>query len=202
MQCMICRIIRSIFLFILHHLPDIDPQVIFDEHKRWAEIHAPVNHMEVVHDNIADPDRRLRIGYISPDFRMHPVAFFVEPLLNGHNREDVEIYGYGNVAKPEAATEFLKPKFDYYRNIYGLDITERKRAEEALRKSENRYRMVSELISDYIFKLTVNSDGTVVMDEVTENYSMITGRTLEEVKTPGLWSKILPPDAGKSHENP
>jgi len=58
--------VHSHMLFNLRHLPDVDPQMIFDEHKRWAEIHAPVNRMEVVHDNVADPDRPLRIGYISP----------------------------------------------------------------------------------------------------------------------------------------
>jgi len=114
--------VHSHMLFTLHHLPEVDQQMIFDEHKRWAEIHAPANKIELFHDNVADPDRRLRIGYISPDFRMHPVAFFVESLLNGHNRKNVEVYGYGNVAKPETATEYLKGKFDYYRNIYGLDI--------------------------------------------------------------------------------
>jgi predicted O-linked N-acetylglucosamine transferase (SPINDLY family) len=113
--------VHSHMLFNLHHLPGIDQQMIFDEHKRWAQIHAPVDRMEVFHNNNADPDRRLRIGYISPDFRMHPVAFFIGPLVYGHNRENVEVYGYGNAAKPEATTEYLKGKFDFYRNIYGLD---------------------------------------------------------------------------------
>lgn len=113
--------VHSHMLFNLHHLPDIDQKVIFDEHKRWAKSHASVENAANFHDNIADPDRRLRIGYISPNFCMHPVAFFIEPLLDGHNRQNVEVFGYGNVAKPETATEHLKPKFDHYRNIYGLD---------------------------------------------------------------------------------
>lgn len=114
--------VHSRMLFNLHHLPEVDQQMIFDEHKRWAQVHADANKMELFHDNVADPDRRLRIGYISPDFRMHPIAFFVDSLLDGHNRDNVEIYGYGNVVKPETSTEYLKPKFDYYRNIYGLDV--------------------------------------------------------------------------------
>lgn len=113
--------VHSHMLYSLLHLPEIDQQIIFDEHKQWAQIHAPANNVKDFHDNDADPDRILRIGYISPNFCMHSVAFFIEPLLNNHNRKNVEVYGYGNVAKPEATTEILKSKFDFYRNIFGLD---------------------------------------------------------------------------------
>ena len=74
------------------------------------------------------------------------------------------------------------------------DITERKRAEEALQESENRYKMVSELTSDYIFKFDVDADGHAVMSLVTENFYAITGRTVEEAKTPDLWTDIFHPD--------
>ena len=42
--------------------------------------------------NDCNPARRLRIGYLSPDFHQHPVAFFVEPLLRGHDRQKVEVF--------------------------------------------------------------------------------------------------------------
>ncbi len=74
------------------------------------------------------------------------------------------------------------------------DITERKRAEEALQESENRYKVVSELTSDYVFKLDVDADGHAVMSLVTENFYAITGRTLEEAKTPDLWTDMFHPD--------
>ena len=74
------------------------------------------------------------------------------------------------------------------------DITERKRAEEALQESENRYKMVSELTSDYVFKLDVDADGHAAMSLVTENFYAITGRTVEEAKTPDLWTDIFHPD--------
>jgi len=113
--------VHSHMLFGLHHLPGIDQQTIFDEHKQWAQLHAPVNKIETSYDNTPEPDRKLRIGYISPDFRMHPVAFFIGPLIFGHNRQNVEVYGYGNIATLDTTNEYLKSKFDFYRNIYGLD---------------------------------------------------------------------------------
>jgi len=116
--------LHSHLLFILHHLPDLAPQMILQEHKRWARIHTPASHPRTSHSNIPEPNRKLRIGYISPDFRTHPVAFFFESVLDGHDGEKVETYGYGNVADPDCVTQRLKHKFDHYRNIYGLDDAE------------------------------------------------------------------------------
>lgn len=113
--------IHSHMLFNLHHLPDIESETIFDGHKRWAKTHTPAELMCVSHNNLPTPDRRLRIGYISPNFCTHPVAAFFEPLLDGHDRRKFEVYGYGNVADPDIVNERLKQKFDYYRNIYGLE---------------------------------------------------------------------------------
>jgi predicted O-linked N-acetylglucosamine transferase (SPINDLY family) len=112
---------HSNFLFNLHFLPNLDPQMLFTEHKRWARIHAPVSLAKASHSNDPNPDRRLRIGYISPDFCSHPVAYFFEPLLDGHDPEAFEVFGYGNVRMPGAVTERLKQKFDHYRNIRSLD---------------------------------------------------------------------------------
>ncbi len=113
--------IHSHMLLNLHHLPGIDPKRLYEEHKRWAQIHASPDKTQVHHDNDASPDRRLRVGYISPDFRLHPVAFFIEPLLTAHDRNIIEVYGYANVKKPSSTTEHLKNKCDHYRDIVGVD---------------------------------------------------------------------------------
>ncbi|MBW8001493.1 MAG: tetratricopeptide repeat protein [Planctomycetes bacterium] len=112
---------HSNLLFRLHQLPQLDPKMLYDEHKKWAQKYAPISLAKSSHGNNPDPDRKLKVGYISPDFRMHPVAFFFEPLLDGHNRDAVEVYGYGNVAYPDTVTERFKSKFDNYRDIYQID---------------------------------------------------------------------------------
>ncbi|MFA5238951.1 MAG: tetratricopeptide repeat protein [Phycisphaerae bacterium] len=114
-------IFHSNLLLELHYLSEIDCQSLFEEHKRWGQIHAPANKARTIHNNNPDPDRRLRIGYISPDFYGHAIASFFEPLLDGRNREAVEVYGYGNVERPDNVTERLKEKFDHYRNIRGTE---------------------------------------------------------------------------------
>ena len=65
-----------------------------------------------------DPERRLRIGYVSPDFRNHSVNYFFEHILERHDRNNFEIYGYSSAPDTDAVTERLKAKFDKWRDIY------------------------------------------------------------------------------------
>lgn len=74
------------------------------------------------------------------------------------------------------------------------NITDRVNAEQALRQSEERYRLVSELISDFAFAITVNADGTLTYDWVTDAFERITNCTFEEVGTNGGWLHLIHPD--------
>ena len=107
----------SNLLLDYNYLPDAKASDIFEESKKWAQIQAPINLAYTNHDNSLDPHRKLRIGYISPDFRNHSVTFYFESLLDGHDRNKFEIYGYGNIEKPDGVTERLSDKFDFYRDI-------------------------------------------------------------------------------------
>ena len=66
------------------------------------------------------PGRRLRVGYVSPDFRQHAVAMFAEPLLAAHDRSNVELYLYSGVAAEDAATERFRSLSDHWRSTIGL----------------------------------------------------------------------------------
>jgi PAS domain S-box-containing protein len=66
-----------------------------------------------------------------------------------------------------------------------LDITERKRMEEALRQSEARYRTVSDLISDYAYAVRIELDGRTVVEWVTKAFNRLTGFTVRELAAEG-----------------
>src|SRR5262245_26950230 len=60
------------------------------------------------------------------------------------------------------------------------DITARKRMEEALRDSEQRYRIISELISDYAYATRLEPDGTYTIDWATQTFTRLTGFTVAQ----------------------
>jgi PAS domain S-box-containing protein len=72
------------------------------------------------------------------------------------------------------------------RDITRLDVT-RTRAEDALRRSEERYRAVSELTSDYVYEYGVATNGQLTLEEVTAAFTRITGFSPEESRDRGGW---------------
>jgi protein O-GlcNAc transferase len=101
------------------HYVDHSRQQIADGYREWARRFAPPVRAHQGYPNDPDPDRRIRIGYLSPDFRCHATAYATELILDGHDRRQVEVFGYGNVACPDRVTERFISKFDRYRGIHG-----------------------------------------------------------------------------------
>jgi two-component system, cell cycle sensor histidine kinase and response regulator CckA len=75
-----------------------------------------------------------------------------------------------------------------------LDVTARQQAEEALRASKARYRVISELVSDYAFSCAVAPDGATTIEWITDAFMRITGYQLEEVRASSGWAAVVHPD--------
>jgi len=71
--------------------------------------------------NSREQDRPLRIGYVSPDFRQHPVASFFLPLLEAHDRTRVDVGCYSTVARPDAMTDRIRAAADRWIDASGMD---------------------------------------------------------------------------------
>ncbi|MBP2297868.1 O-linked N-acetylglucosamine transferase, SPINDLY family protein [Azospirillum picis] len=81
---------------------------------------------------VAPPAPRLRVGYVSPDFRAHPVGYFLEPVLASHDRSAVETTCYSNTASPDATTTRLQGLADHWVETARMDdaaLLERIRAD-------------------------------------------------------------------------
>jgi predicted O-linked N-acetylglucosamine transferase (SPINDLY family) len=59
----------------------------------------------------------MRIGYVSPDFRNHSVAYYIEALLRHHNPEHVDVFCYSHVMQPDAVTQRLVSFVPHWRDI-------------------------------------------------------------------------------------
>jgi protein O-GlcNAc transferase len=66
--------------------------------------------------------QRLRVGYVSADFRMHSCSWFFGALLANHNRATFEIFCYSNVLNPDSVTEQLQKESEHWHNIAGLSV--------------------------------------------------------------------------------
>jgi protein O-GlcNAc transferase len=103
--------------------PAYDARALLAEARRWARLHAePLREFQQPHKNDRNPDRPLRIGYLSPDFRAHPVHQFLTPLLAHHDQTAFEIYLYASVDHPDLATDLYRAwAGDRFRDIRYLD---------------------------------------------------------------------------------
>lgn len=111
---------HSNLLYTLHFHPGFDARAIADEHQAWNRQHAaPLRHGIRPHRNVRTPERRLRIGYVSPNFREHPVGRFMLPLLANHEHREVEIFCYSQVKRPDALTYQLRAHADQWQNTTG-----------------------------------------------------------------------------------
>lgn len=66
----------------------------FTEFQRWEQRHTHNLQVYTNYSNNNDPGRQLRIGYVSGDFRRHPMALFLVPVLSTHNRHNFNIFTY------------------------------------------------------------------------------------------------------------
>jgi protein O-GlcNAc transferase len=98
------------------------PEPILEECLRWgARFAAPLGRAQAPPERDLPPDRPLRVGYVSGDFREHCQSLFTLPLLAHHDRREVEVFCYSSVERRDAWTERLERRADVWRDARSLD---------------------------------------------------------------------------------
>ena len=67
---------------------------------------------------------KIRVGYVSGDFRRHPVSDFFIPVLEKHNKNEIEVYCYSSTKREDEVTAQIKKLVDHWRGIKDLDEPE------------------------------------------------------------------------------
>jgi protein O-GlcNAc transferase len=108
--------------YAIYFDPGADSAAILRENRRWNQLLGPaqIGRMRP-HDNAPDPERRLRIGYLSPDFCAHVVGWNITPLIREHDHQRHEVFCYASVARPDLATDRFKTFADHWRDIANIN---------------------------------------------------------------------------------
>jgi len=111
----------SNLIYALPFSPACDAPSLRAEQACWNRLYVePLRSSRQPHANDPDPARRLKIGYVSPDFRAHAASFFLAPLLEAHDHERFEIHCYANVRRPDAMTARLQKSADVWHDVSGI----------------------------------------------------------------------------------
>lgn len=114
--------IHSQLLLTLHYDPAYDAAAIYREHRYWYQQHAEaIGRLPVApHGNSREADRRLRVGYVSPDLCDHVVARFLLPLFTCHDHSEVEVFCYAPSPRPDDMSDRLRTYAHHWKSLQGL----------------------------------------------------------------------------------
>ena len=110
----------SNLLLCLNYIQTCTPTRLLQEHKEWANKFASNTPRYTRHPNNIDRKRTLRIGYVSADFRRHPVSSFFMPILENHDPDQFNITCYSQVHMHDETTDYLRSLSGDWRDIYNL----------------------------------------------------------------------------------
>jgi predicted O-linked N-acetylglucosamine transferase (SPINDLY family) len=104
---------HSNLVHALNYAPHVDASTIYEEHVNWGRRHAdPLMGQSSQQGIDCDPLRRLRVGYVSPNFRAQAISIFTEPIFSFHNHREFEIVCYSDVKQPDVATARFRSASD------------------------------------------------------------------------------------------
>ncbi|MFN5514584.1 MAG: tetratricopeptide repeat protein, partial [Cyanobacteriota bacterium] len=114
---------HSHLLATLSAMKEVRSEDLAQVSRVWYDNHVVVKGLPRLsqYANNLDPDRPLRVGFVSGDFKRHSVSYFMKPIFQHHNPDQIQIYAYAQVEEPDDFTETLKGLCDHWRDTVELD---------------------------------------------------------------------------------
>jgi predicted O-linked N-acetylglucosamine transferase (SPINDLY family) len=108
---------HSSLIFALHNSDRTSPEEIVAVIREWAANFSAQHPATAIAAADTAVDRKLRVGFISGDFRTHSVAQFFEPIASARNRDSFEYIFYSNGSQRDAVTERLRECADVWHDV-------------------------------------------------------------------------------------
>jgi predicted O-linked N-acetylglucosamine transferase (SPINDLY family) len=106
---------HSSLLFTMNYLAQTTPETLYAEARRWNDLWAAPLAPEIQHHaNRKDPERRLKVGYVSPDLYGHPIAKFLLPVFEHHDRSRFDVFAYSVGSKSDDVTECFRTRVEHF----------------------------------------------------------------------------------------
>ncbi len=113
--------VHSNVLMAMHYSSTFSREEIFQEHRLWNERYAsPLTPRSLAFKNKVDPEKRLRVGFVSGSFHRHPVGYLTISALEALDRQKLEVVLYSNNARRDDLTERFKATADQWVSIVGV----------------------------------------------------------------------------------
>ena len=118
----------SNLLLSLNYSDEMSPDQLLELHRQYGRQFAPVPGTERTFPRVATRRKhKLKIGYVSPDFRKHVVAHFFEPVLERHDRSRFDVHCYYSCPEIDSATRRIRDLADVWREFGHLSYDEAER---------------------------------------------------------------------------
>jgi protein O-GlcNAc transferase len=108
----------SNYLLTLNYNPSYGPKLLYEQHKRFGAVVERPRSTARAFTNDCSPHRPLKIGYVSADFRNHPVSYFLEPLFANHSRADFVVYSYNGARNKDQKTSVFEHHSNHWIDVF------------------------------------------------------------------------------------
>jgi protein O-GlcNAc transferase len=116
------QVAHANYVLTRHYEARCDRETLAAEARTWAARHAqPAAGLIRPHRNDRSPERKLRVGYVSADFRRHPIGYILEAFLPAHDPAQVETFCYSNNGRDDDVTAQLRAVAHQWRDVARLD---------------------------------------------------------------------------------
>jgi protein O-GlcNAc transferase len=115
-----CATAFSNYLLTLNYIPDFGPKQLYERHRRFGAAFERPENTAWTFTNDRSMQRALRIGYVSADFRNHPVSRFLLPIFTNHDKNGFEIFSYSGVRASDDKTRLFNRLSDHWTDVFAM----------------------------------------------------------------------------------